>query len=225
MVGAASVALVAIAAGGTLAASNPTILYACFDAYGNVRMADIPQCKLPTGGRLVSWGGGSQGPTGPSGGPGAPGPQGATGLAGPTGATGLPGPDGGTGPVGPAGRSWPLHRFTGDVAADATMSWMSTDPAGIGFAVQCTVVYSALVVSGLPDKVWLVSLPSGSIAVAGGSDPYQFTADFVTSQPFTAVFVVADGTAVTIDGIVERASGDAPCHYDFTGPAMEAVAP
>ena len=90
-VGAGAFALVAVAAGGTFAASNPATLYACYDAYGNVRMGDTAQCKLPGGGRLVSWG--SVGPTG------------ATGPAGPTGAIGPTGPTGPTGPQGPAGVS------------------------------------------------------------------------------------------------------------------------
>ena len=36
VVGVAAVALVAVGVGGTVAASNPTTLYACFDVYGNV---------------------------------------------------------------------------------------------------------------------------------------------------------------------------------------------
>ena len=90
-VGASAFALVVVAAGGTVAASNPATLYACYDVYGNVRMTDIPQCKLPTGGRLVSWGTAQI--------PGPAGPQG------PTGATGAAGPTGPTGPTGPAGAS------------------------------------------------------------------------------------------------------------------------
>ena len=81
-VGIGAFALVAVAAGGTFAASNPATLYACYDAYGNVRMGDTAQCKLPGGGRLVSWG-----------------------SVGPTGATGPAGPTGPTGPQGPAGVS------------------------------------------------------------------------------------------------------------------------
>jgi hypothetical protein len=80
-------ALAAVAAGGTIAASNPATLYACYDAYGNVRMGDTAQCKLPGGGRLVHWStAGVPGPTG------ATGPAGATGPTGPTGATGASGP-------------------------------------------------------------------------------------------------------------------------------------
>jgi hypothetical protein len=84
-VGTGAFALVAVAAGGTFAASNPATLYACYDVYGNVRMGDVAQCKLPGGGRLVTWSTG-----------GAPGPTGATGATGPTGQTG---------PIGPTGAS------------------------------------------------------------------------------------------------------------------------
>ena len=83
-VGAAALALVAIGVGGTVAASNPATLYACYDVYGNVRMSDTAQCKLPGGGRLASWGTAAvPGPTGPTG---ATGAQGPSGPIGPTGA-------------------------------------------------------------------------------------------------------------------------------------------
>ena len=83
-------ALVAVAAGGTFAASNPATLYACHDAYGNVRMTDVAQCKLPGGGRLVSWStAGVPGPTGATGPTGPAGPTGATGPTGPTVSTGV----------------------------------------------------------------------------------------------------------------------------------------
>ncbi len=85
-VGAAAVALLAVGAGGTVAASNPATLYACYDVYGNVRMGDTAQCKLPGGGRLVNWG--SVGPMGPTGPAGPQGPVGATGPVGPTGPQG-----------------------------------------------------------------------------------------------------------------------------------------
>ncbi len=89
IVGVAAFALIAVAAGGTVAASNPPTLYACFDAYGNVRMTDVNMCKLPGGGRLVSWSTVSvPGPTGPQG------PQGIPGPAGPTGPRGAAGADG-----------------------------------------------------------------------------------------------------------------------------------
>ncbi len=83
--------LVAFAAGGTFAASNPPTLYACYDVYGNVRMSDVAQCKLPGGGRLVSFNTvGPTGPTGPAGPTGATGPTGPMGPKGDTGASGAP---------------------------------------------------------------------------------------------------------------------------------------
>jgi hypothetical protein len=82
-VGVLALALLAVVAGGTFAASNPATLYACYDTSGNVRMSDSAICKLPGGGRLASWGtAGVPGPAGPTG------PIGATGPTGPTGATG-----------------------------------------------------------------------------------------------------------------------------------------
>jgi hypothetical protein len=87
VVGASVFALAAVGAGGTFAASNPATLYACYDVYGNVRMGDTAQCKLP-GGRLVHWSTA-----------GVPGPTGPQGPAGPTGATGPTGPTGASGPV------------------------------------------------------------------------------------------------------------------------------
>jgi hypothetical protein len=87
-VGFAVFALLGVAAGSTLAGGgNPATLYACYDGAGNVRMSDVPQCKLPTGGRLVSWNTvGAAGPTGPRGDTGA---VGATGPAGPAGGGGV----------------------------------------------------------------------------------------------------------------------------------------
>ena len=83
VVGASALVLVTIGVGGTVAASNPPTLYACYDVNGNVRMSDSAICKLPGGGRLASWG--------------------TVGVAGPTGATGVAGPTGATGPTGPTG--------------------------------------------------------------------------------------------------------------------------
>jgi hypothetical protein len=120
IVGASVFALAAVAAGGTFAASNPATLYACYDVYGNVRMSDIAQCKLPGGGRLVSFN--TVGPTGPAG------PTGATGATGPTGPAG--GPTGPTGPTGPAGPS---------VVGSATHVWSNTS-VGAGLVTPGTTI-------------------------------------------------------------------------------------
>ena len=111
-VGVSAIALVAIGVGGTVAASNPPTLYACYDVNGNVRMSDSAICKLPGGGRLASWGTtGVPGPTGPVG---ATGPIGATGVAGPTGATG------------PSGvRAWAFVLFDGTVSLGSNVSSVS----------------------------------------------------------------------------------------------------
>ena len=54
VVGAAALALVAIGVGGTVAASNPPTLYACFNVNGAVAMSTTAQCKLAGGGQLAT---------------------------------------------------------------------------------------------------------------------------------------------------------------------------
>jgi hypothetical protein len=102
----------AVGVGATVAASNPTTLYACYDVYGNVRMGDTAQCKLPGGGRLVNWS--------------------TVGVPGPTGATGPTGPAGPTGPTGPAG---PGTLITAWVSAGGAVS-VSSVPPGATFTAQ-----------------------------------------------------------------------------------------
>ncbi|MCU0506504.1 MAG: hypothetical protein MUE82_12185 [Chloroflexi bacterium] len=106
-VGVGAFALVAVAAGGTFAASNPATLYACYDAYGNVRMGDTAQCKLPGGGRLVNWS--------------------TAGIPGPTGPTGATGPTGPTGPAGATGAGSVAHIVT--VPGDGLPHYFYTSPA------------------------------------------------------------------------------------------------
>ena len=125
MVGSSVFALVAIAAGGVVAASNPATLYACFDNYGNVRLSDRNMCQLPGGGRLATINtAGVPGPTGPAGLQGPAGPAGATG---PTGAIGTQGP---TGPQG----------IPGSTHAYSTSS--AYDNIAVGSGVPPTVVTS-----------------------------------------------------------------------------------
>jgi hypothetical protein len=107
-VGVGAFALVAVGVGGTVAASNPATLYACYDAYGNVRMGDTAQCKLPGGGRLVNWS--------------------TVGVPGPTGATGATGPTGPTGPTGAPGAGAAtnlVHVVFGATADVVSTSWMT----------------------------------------------------------------------------------------------------
>ncbi len=152
-VGAAVIALVAVGVGGTVAASNPATLYACFDVYGNVRMSDIAQCKLTTGGRLVSFNTvGPTGATGPTGPAGPTGLTGATGLTGPTGATGLvPAHTGATGPTGQTGSVGP------------------TGPAGPEKSLTVQEVTASRYFGVLEFDGWVeVNCPSGTVAVGGG---------------------------------------------------------
>ncbi len=121
VVGGAAIALVTIGAGGTLAASTPTV-WACYNANGQVAMATIPQCKLAGGGQLVQ--------INAAGVPGPAGPQGATGLTGPQGATGATGATGPAGPgtvitayVDPAGAL-----ISSSVPAGATLNVTRTGP-------------------------------------------------------------------------------------------------
>jgi hypothetical protein len=107
-VGVGAFALVAVAAGGTFAASNPATLYACYDNYGNVRMGDTAQCKLPGGGRVVSWS-----------------------TAGVPGPTGAPGP---TGPAGPQGQPGPQYVINAVVNGDGSLL-VSTVPTGTSLTV------------------------------------------------------------------------------------------
>ncbi len=107
MVGIPVFLLGAVAVGGTVAASNPATLYACYNATGAVAMSDTNQCKLTGGGRLVYWDTA-----------GVPGPTGTTGPTGPTGATGAQGAPGSSGTTEllsfPAA-SFNLPIFTGSV--------------------------------------------------------------------------------------------------------------
>lgn len=104
VVGVGAFFLVVVGAGGTLAASGPVTLYACYNAYGQVAVTDVNMCKLTGGGKLVGFN--TVGPTGPQGPTGPVGPTGATGaastVAGPIGPTG---PTGATGATGAAGQS------------------------------------------------------------------------------------------------------------------------
>jgi hypothetical protein len=100
VVGASALALVAVGVGGTVAASNPPTVYACFNTSGAVSMSASNTCLLPGGGRLATIN--ASGVAGPAGATGVAGPTGATGVAGPTGTTG---PTGATGPQGPASLS------------------------------------------------------------------------------------------------------------------------
>jgi hypothetical protein len=222
VVGAAAIALVAVGAGGTLAASNPATLYACYNVYGVVRMTDANTCKLPGGGRLVSWGTGPAGPTGPQGASGPTGPAGDTGPAGPTGAAGPTGPTGATGLVGPAGGA-PFKRYWGSIPLGSSSAWITNDPAGVNFWIKCSAPDDRLELSvdsttGI-DIMWS---PTGQFTAGGGGPGVigHLVVSFVTSHPFTATATALDDTVVTIDGVVEQATDSSPCLYDFTGPGM-----
>ncbi|MCU0505764.1 MAG: hypothetical protein MUE82_08330 [Chloroflexi bacterium] len=173
-VGVSVFALVAVGAGGTFAASNPATLYACYDAYGNVRMGDTAQCKLPGGGRLVSWGSvGATGPTGPAGpiGPiGATGPTGPTGPAGASGyevvsANGVDGPPLGPGVYGyahtvacpagklPVGGGGDVVLWVGGMST-IVGNLATSEPAGAGWYVAFTKLDGSQLAAGSESLHW-----------------------------------------------------------------------
>ncbi len=96
-VGGAIALMSAGAVAASLAAATPSVINACSDKTGALRLADAAGCLK--GERPISWN--QQGPTGPAGADGAAGP------AGPSGAPGTPGANGSTGPQGVQGVQGP----------------------------------------------------------------------------------------------------------------------
>jgi hypothetical protein len=148
-VGASAIALVAIGVGGTVAASNPATLYACYDVNGNVRMSDSAICKLPGGGRLASWGT-----------TGVPGPTGLTGATGPTGATGAQGPAG-------AGSGTTLYHVAfGTTTTVLTLPWLTV-------GIHCQSSVSRDVTLTVPAGV-TASLAANLIQYDNSTTPNRF---------------------------------------------------
>ena len=183
-VGVSAFALVAVAAGGTFAASNPSTLYACYDPYGNVRMGDTAQCKLPGGGRLVSWG--TVGPMGPTG---------ATGAAGPTGPTG---PTGATG-TGVTATRYVIPSGIGQRVFEDGAHRMDLGCSGAGAPIG----------SGVPV---FYAYPGGVLDYSGGAT-VAFPADFSTGYPLTSApkavtITLDDGTNALVFYVVAETGGD-----------------
>lgn len=226
VVGAAAVTLVVIGSGGAFAASNPATLYACFDANGNVRMTDINTCKLPGGGRLVSWGtSGATGPTGPTGPNGPTGPAGLLGANGPTGATGLTGPAG-VGPTGPAGPAMALFEYNGAMGAGATMEWITNAPVGAIFGLTCAQDGNSMQVRlGSPtgtSRIWQLSDSMVAASVPGIATLPVSGKQF---RPVMALGNASDGTPVKFEVWLGWYPPFPPylpgqCVYDILGPAM-----
>lgn len=147
LVGAGAVALVTIGAGGTLAASSPPTVYACFNVYGQVSMSSSAQCKLSGGGQIVQINAagvpGPMGPTGPIGPTGPTGATGSTGATGPTGPTGPTGADGATGPTGPG------SVLTAVVNADGSILASSVPPGATLTVGRTAAGQYSLEVTGL----------------------------------------------------------------------------
>ncbi len=163
-VGVGLFALVAVAAGGTFAASNPATLYACYDAYGNVRLSDSAQCKLPGGGRLVSWS--------------------TVGVPGPTGPTGATGPMGPTGPTGPAGVTGSLATTVISLQAEANP--LAFQPLWYANGIQVHVLCKGTPAAPVP-QLGFGNFNSADIYVQGG--PYTTVTTLgnrlANSAPFT----------------------------------------
>ena len=204
VVGVAAVALVAVGVGGTVAASNPTTLYACFDVYGNVRMSASAICLLPGGGRLMSINvAGIQGATGATGPAGATGATGAAGPAGATGATGLAGatgPTGATGSTGLTGATGP-----GTTVTHVTLSngqWV--DPVSSAFVLTCEAGGLAFD-SAYP---WFVTVGGTTTAQA----PYVFWM-FPGPAPAYVTVTVDSGSGPRIFPVLVESAG-ATCVFD-----------
>lgn len=206
VVGACAVALVTIGAGGTLAASTAPTVWACYNAYGQVAMSSVAQCRLTGGGQLVQINaGGVPGPTGPQGPTGAEGPEGVTGPAGPVGATG------------PAGSS---VRVTGSVPFGTIMFAMSLS-AGTELAIDCQKIDPQSTFVSVRSEtggshIWT---PTGaSEQTYGGFVPAMLTASFTPYFTFTAFAPMNDGGLGTFQGIINQAAPGQPCTYDFSAP-------
>jgi hypothetical protein len=218
VVGAAAIALVAVAAGGTFAASNPATLYACYDAAGNVRMTDVGTCKLPGGGRLVSWpAAGATGPMGAPGPMGVVGPTGATGSVGPTGATGADGPTGDNGAVGPTGAVDLLQSYTGTIGMGVPRIWTLNDGSDALVLLLCGPERISLITTSTtgPSRIWV---PAG--ATADGPEGVSLGVEISAPQAFTMLTAGAGGTVLQFQGVVSWTGG---CTYSFTGPAMTQI--
>ncbi len=176
----------AAAAGGTLAASNPATLYACYDAYGNVRLADIAQCKLPGGGRLVSWS--------------------TAGVPGPTGAAGPAGSTGPTGPTGPAGTGLVAIREVGGLGSNEIH--VVTLPGDVTVMIACRQI----VLLGTDAHLWTAA--GDSSGLPGPTAAIIVPAMVLTAVTGTATR--SGGGPLLVQGAMTEGLGDAPCVYDFT---------
>jgi hypothetical protein len=179
-VGGAAIALVAIGVGGTVAASNPATLYACYDTNGNVRMSDSAICRLPGGGRLASWGTAA-----------VPGPTGATGPAGPS------GPIGPTGaPYAPTLVEWDFTVPTCEPNAFVTCPATSTTifPAGTRLTPVSGEIDSATG-SGVPT----CASATLKIAVDTGNSIFLFSQGFNPAGAFPRAVGTVAARTLTID--------------------------
>jgi hypothetical protein len=177
----AALALVAVGAGSTLAASNPATLYACYDVYGNVKMSDTAQCKLAGGGRLVSWS--------------------TVGVPGPTGPVGPTGP---TGPTGPAGAGATTTRYAipsgvlMSVYNDNAGTFLDLGCSGLGAPIGSQVPFFQVSAGAFADY----SGATGTVQLAGGG-----TTSYTITPPQTIVFTIDNGSSAQILRVLSESQG------------------
>ncbi len=199
VVGTCAVALVIVGAGGSLAASSPPILWACFNANGQVAMATIPQCRLAGGGQLVQVN--AQGIPGPAG------PQGAPGAVGPTGAPGA------------AGAGAPVVRHTGTAAFDVQVEWPGPNGEPPLLFI-CGSTIQLVSSGGGISHIWTsttVSSPNPPGPIATLDTPLATTPGAPRVTGFTAVAGDPGGPFV-FQGVITTGTQAEGCTYDVVGP-------
>jgi hypothetical protein len=222
IVGAAAIALVAVAAGGTFAASNPATLYACYDASGNVRMADTATCKLTGGGRLVSWpaagAAGPMGTTGPTGATGPSGPSGQPGVPGATGAAGSTGAVGDTGPAGHTQYDWPTNRRAGTLASahQVVIDSGGLVPTTLVILCQAPIVSISGSVANGSAHLWLGTKDASSVQVGATPAALDAVGEAGKVIQFTLVGTGDGGTPDILRGMIDTTSQPGACTYDLT---------
>lgn len=192
LVGVASFALVATAAGAAVAGSNPPALYACFNSYGAVSMATVPQCKLTGGGQLVGFN--TVGATGPAGPTGAQGPIGPTG---PTGATGD------TGPAGPTGVAGAAHAWSTSSTSVTVVAGVSVFPTTVTSLTLPAGSYALEATGQMAYRFGLNNFATCTINAPGATATQDIDASNYTAQrsPYAlaATTTLSGTTTVTVD--------------------------
>jgi len=196
IVGVSALALVAIGVGGTVAASNPPTLYACFNTSGAVAMSTSAQCKLAGGGQLATINA-----AGVAGSQGVAGPTGATGVAGPAGATGVAGL---TGPTGATGAGVTTNRVVyqsgqgGAFYNDNAGTFLVLGCSGVGAPVGSQVPFFEVSAGTFADYSGSV----GTVQLAGGG-----TTAYAMTPPQTITFTIDNGSGAQVFRVLSESQG------------------